>query len=244
MRNRGRREGGGVIGYLFRLAVIAAVLFGGYVVIERAGGVNNVIDRVSAGIAGGVDTVDDRIMGREPPPEPPEELSDERKDYLKALDVQESTPGGYARAKFLSQGYGNADPSGDPCVILRQSALVKHGSGGDCGSPKGPWTDRFTGEKITDAEDVMVASVVPWEKLWAGGGDTATAERRAEMASDPDNIVLTSPDLDRQGRFIDQWVPPHDECGYADGYARVLSEYDLSITAAERAALLDIWGRC
>lgn len=241
MRRGGRREGGGVIGYLFRLAVIAAVLFGGYTLIERSGGFTNAVDKIASGLSGGVDKVDQRIMGDQADPAP--ELSEERQGYLDALKVEDRSAEDYSRAAFLSQGYGNADPSGDPCVILRQSALVRGGSG-DCQNPTGPWTNYFTGEEITEIDGVMVASVVPWEKLWAGGADTATPERRAEMASDPANIILTDPSLDRKGRFIDQWTPDHDECGYADGYARVLSKYELSITEAERSALLDIWGRC
>lgn len=242
MRRRGGRGGGGVFSFLFRLAIIAAVLFGGYVVVERSGGVNNLIDRVSSGIAVGVNEVDGRIMGEGGGNGQPN-ISDERKALLDELPVNPGDPAGFTRAAFLPAGYGTSDPDGT-CTILRQSILVDQGTGDDCANPSGPWIDHFTNQEITNLDDVMVSAVVPWDKLWAGGGNVASSERRSEMASDPENIVLSTESLDRNGRTIDSWVPEHDVCGYADGYAKILSKYNLSITEPEREALLDIWGRC
>lgn len=242
MSRRGGRRGGGLFSFIFRLAIIAAVIFGGYVLVDRAGGINAVLDNVAGSVSEGVDAADRKIMGEGSTSDP--KLSEERQEYLDNLTVSPAGDiAGFTRAKFLPAGYGAADSDG-PCTILRQSILVENGSNEDCSTPAGPWIDHFTDEEISDTEDVMVSALVPWDKLWTAGASDVTDQRRAEMASDRENIVLSSTSLDRNGRSIDQWTPKHDVCGYADGYARILSKNNLSITESERAALLDIWGRC
>lgn len=132
--------------------------------------------------------------------------------------------------------------------VLAAASLipVAHAADG-CTITTGRWTDPWTGQTLTRADQMGVDRVVSLRTAHAAGGHAWAAERRHQFAADPLNLraVADRTRLSRAVRVPNEWQPPLGaaRCTYAQAWITVKHKYGLSATAAERsalAAMLDI----
>ena len=80
------------------------------------------------------------------------------------------------------------------------------------------------------------------------GAQQLSAEQRAELANDPNNLMMVNPSLNRQkgDAGFATWLPPNKEfrCSYAARQIRVKTQYHLWVTAPEKAAMERVLATC
>jgi hypothetical protein len=176
--------------------------------------------------------------------------SDDAHTQLAAL--VERAPGsmrGYSRARFphwSTQGKGGCD--------TRDLVLQRDGSDvvatPPCRIVSGVWNSPYDGATHTDPSDVDIDHVVPLAEAWRSGAAEWDDARREAFANDLNGPgLLTVTDSVNQAKG-DQppnlWKPKNNGywCTYAELWIATKSTWDLSVTSAERSALLDMLDRC
>jgi hypothetical protein len=176
--------------------------------------------------------------------------SDDAHAQLAAL--VERAPGsmrGYSRARFphwSTQGKGGCD--------TRDLALQRDGTDvvvePPCKIVSGVWSSPYDGATHTDPSEVDIDHMVPLAEAWRSGAADWDDDRREAFANDLDGPgLLTVTDNVNQAKG-DQppnlWKPKVTEywCTYAELWIATKSTWDLSVTSAERSALLDMLNRC
>jgi Protein of unknown function (DUF1524) len=155
---------------------------------------------------------------------------------------------GYSRDRFPHWvGQGNGCDTRD--VVLQRDGtgvtVADH-----CAITGGRWTSPYDGMTVTDPEQLDIDHLVPLADAWRTGADRWTDQRRSQFAND-----LTRPQLLAVTRTTNRakgdqdpahWKPPNREfwCVYAKRWVTVKAYWQLSVTAAEKAALLDMMGTC
>ena len=110
----------------------------------------------------------------------------------------------------------------------------------------GPYTGRyFQSTRETDIEHIIALSEAHDSGLCAAG---PTVRRR--FASDPLNLTLAAPAVNRCGSSgkcgfdAAEWQPPMNQCWFADRVVAVKRKYDLTVDRREAAALDRILSAC
>lgn len=102
-------------------------------------------------------------------------------------------------------------------------------------------SDGKVSEKAASA--VQVDHVVALGNAWYSGMDTRSQNERIAYANDPEVLLLVDgpTNVNKSDSDFDQWKPPNQD--YRDVYAfrqiLIKHKYDLSVTPAEKAALMD-----
>ena len=189
-------------------------------------------------------------------PTPPDDArpasgsADDPRIQLAAL--VERKPGsmrGYSRDRFphwSTQAKGGCDTR--DLVLERDGTdvVVKP----PCTIVSGVWHSPYDGATWKDPADVDIDHVVPLAEAWRSGAADWDDDRREAFANDLDGPgLLTVTDNVNQAKG-DQppnlWKPKLTEywCTYATLWINTKSKWDLSVTSAERSALLDMLNRC
>lgn len=136
-------------------------------------------------------------------------------------------------------------------VLIEESAVEPTLSDDGCRVVAGRWLDPFTGVVVTDPSDLDVDHLVPLANAHASGGWAWDRELRRSFANDLDHpealvAVTSSANRSKGSRGPDEWRPPATEfwCEYATGWAEVKLRWELTITEAERVALLELRATC
>lgn len=136
-------------------------------------------------------------------------------------------------------------------VLRRDLTAVR--TSGRCTVVAGTLQDPYTGKTVqfskAHAAAVQVDHVYPLGLAWRHGAAGWPQQRRVQFANDLDLnlIAVDGPTNESKGdKGPGQWLPPRrDEwCDYAERYVRVAAAYDLSITAADRKALITAFITC
>ncbi|PKX96419.1 HNH endonuclease family protein [Aspergillus novofumigatus IBT 16806] len=148
---------------------------------------------------------------------------------------------GYSRDLFphwISQGV----------VLARDgTGIVKDSS---CYPTSGSWYSPYDGATWTQASDVDIDHVVPLANAWRSGASEWTTAQRQAFANDLTNPQLMAvTDNVNQAKSDDgpeAWKPPLTSyyCTYAKMWVRVKYVYDLTITSAEKSALVSMLDTC
>ncbi|KAL4892026.1 hypothetical protein BDV59DRAFT_202925 [Aspergillus ambiguus] len=144
------------------------------------------------------------------------------------------------------------DSQGNSCdtrdmVLIRDGTDVKQGSG--C-SVSGRWYSPYDGETWTDPSDVDIDHVVPLSNAWKSGASDWTTDQREAFANDLENPqLLAVTDNVNQAKGDDgpeDWKPSLTSyhCTYAKMWVKVKSVYKLTITSAEKDALVSMLDTC
>jgi Protein of unknown function (DUF1524) len=151
-----------------------------------------------------------------------------------------------------------ADVDGNGCdqrddVLHRDltAITVRSGTGG-CVVTAGTLDDPYTGTTVrfskARADDVQIDHVVPLAAAWTEGASRWSAERRRAFANDLGNLIATTsgPNESKGDDTADEWTPPNAgfDCAYGRVVVSVKQRYDLSVTAAESAALRRLLATC
>lgn len=173
------------------------------------------------------------------------------------LTVKGRGPGtGYTRGQFMPRGWTDPDRNGCDTRndILRRDLthLTTRGRTG-CVAVSGILRDPYTGRTITwqrgpGSDRVQVDHVVPLKDAWVKGAAAWPAARRERFAQDPLNLLATAAAVNASKGDSDAatWLPPNRaaRCAYVARQAAVKTRYRLTITQAERTAMLRVLAAC
>ncbi|MDO5034631.1 MAG: HNH endonuclease family protein [Actinomycetaceae bacterium] len=125
---------------------------------------------------------------------------------------------------------------------------------GPCIVDAGILSDPFSGQTIyfergeKTSPLVQIDHVVPLSNAWYAGAwqwDLATRER---FANDPQNLLAVSgaANQDKGNLSADQWLPENKDyhCAYVARQIHVKATWGLSVTEAERQAMIDVLADC
>ena len=128
----------------------------------------------------------------------------------------------------------------------------RHGYVGLLQGAVGRLADPYTGAAISfvygGASEVDIDHLVSLSDAWQKGAARWAYAKRVAFANDPLNLQPTDASANRQKSDWDaaSWLPPNTSyrCAYVARQAAVKKKYGVWVTAAERAAMLSILGRC
>lgn len=120
-----------------------------------------------------------------------------------------------------------------------------------CRSTGGQWRSPYDGLVTTNPADLEIDHLVPLADAWRSGAWAWTDERRRAFANDldlPDTLVAVSSHTNRSkgDSTPDEWLPPDpaDRCTYVASWVRVKERWELSVTPAEKATLVQLLAGC
>jgi hypothetical protein len=165
---------------------------------------------------------------------------------LENLEVAEPKPDGYNR-----QDWKHWIDEDDDCQDTRQEVLIAESkvpvtfeTSKKCEVAAGKWICPYTGETFTDPNKLEINHMVPLEEVNASGGSEWEQPRRKAYANSVayrDHLVAvkSSAHLSKGGKTLDKWLPSSKKfiCAYAKAWVRIKTNWKLSITGAEQAAL-------
>lgn len=142
------------------------------------------------------------------------------------------------------------DVDGD-CQNARQEVLVAESvrtvsfSGGEqCRVATGQWIAPFTGVTVDSPRKLDVDHMVPLANAHRSGGHSWTRERKREYANylnEPAHLIAVTASANRAkgSKGPEAWKPPDTGywCQYAKDWANIKSEWQLTVTPGELAAL-------
>jgi hypothetical protein len=155
---------------------------------------------------------------------------------------------GYSRDRFphwIQQG-GGCDTR--EYVLKRDGTAVQANQ--SCHVVSGRWTSAYDNKTVTDPNALDIDHMVPLANAWRSGADSWTDDKRSHFAND-----LTRPQLFAVSASVNrakgdqdpaQWKPPYHGywCKYAQDWIIVKRYWGLTVTAAEKSALVDMLGTC
>ncbi len=164
---------------------------------------------------------------------------------------------GYDRERF---GPAWADVDGNGCdtrndVLARDltDVTVRAGTGGcvvlagTLAEPYRPAVVAFRRGQGT-SEDVQVDHVVALSDAWQKGAQQWTPRVRRAFANDPANLLAVDGELNglKSDGDAATWLPPNRgyRCAYVARQVAVKWDYGLWVTAAERAAMVQVLSGC
>ena len=154
---------------------------------------------------------------------------------------------GYSREKFPHWSSTGSNCDTRDSVLKRDGVKVKLSG---CNVVAGTWTSIYDGDKITDPAKVDVDHVVPLAEAWRSGAASWTTEQRKEFANDLKDPQLVAVSASSNRSKGDQnpstWKPEQTGawCQYAQDWIVVKSQWKLTVTAKEKAALTDMLEKC
>ena len=125
----------------------------------------------------------------------------------------------------------------------RYSPSVENGVVDSLGGVYSPYTGEwFASQTQTDIEHIVARS-----EAHDSGLCVASPERKREFASDPLNLTLASPALNRyqkSDKDAGEWLPESNRCWFANAVVEVKRKYSLTVDVVEAAALERVLRRC
>lgn len=141
---------------------------------------------------------------------------------------------------------GWADDDGD-CQNTRHERLAVLSTGlltlseDGCRVMKGQWSDPYTGESYTSAQNLEVDHLVPLYYAWMRGADRWEAEKQQRFMNDPANLLVVEASVNRTKGAAGplKWLPPAPSfhCEYLLRFVRVIARYNLVHTLEESTAI-------
>jgi hypothetical protein len=156
---------------------------------------------------------------------------------------------GYSRDRFphwRPDGEGSCNVR--DTVLRRDARQVRLSNG--CNVVDGEWLSAYDERVLTDPEQVDIDHMVPLANAWRSGAAKWDDNKRADFANDlsrPELIAVSRTSNRSKGdQDPAQWRPPNRGywCEYAVDWIAVKHHWRLTVTAAEKAALMDMLGTC
>lgn len=203
---------------------------------------------LAAGCAGGP-----LVVGPAPSAAPPVGVAGADPDtagrWVDELVVGEpGSMAGYSRERFphWSTVSGGCDTREE--VLRRDGQDVRVGE--RCEVTSGRWVSPYDGGIWSKSSDVDIDHMVPLAEAWRSGAARWTDAERERFANDLTHhqllAVTDNVNQSKGDQPPDRWRPPVAEfwCTYSIHWIEVKRAYALTVTEPEKAALLDMLGRC
>ena len=154
---------------------------------------------------------------------------------------------GYSRDRFP-----HWRDTGENCDV-RDSVLRRDGTSirlKGCDVVDGRWYSPYDGRTYSDPSDVDIDHLVPLADAWRSGADAWTDDERGDFANDLVRPQLRAVSLSANRAKGDQdpsqWRPLNRDywCEYAQDWVAVKHYWRLTVTPAEKAALIDMLETC
>ncbi|NJC72829.1 HNH endonuclease [Planosporangium thailandense] len=155
---------------------------------------------------------------------------------------------GYSRDRFphwTQQGNGCDTRE---YVLKRDGTSVTTST--SCHATGGKWLSPYDHKTVTDAAKLDIDHVVPLANAWRSGANAWTDDKRSQFANDLTRPQLVAVSLTTNRAKGDQdpsqWKPPYQGywCQYAENWITVKRYWQLTVTTAEKQALVDMLGTC
>ncbi len=95
---------------------------------------------------------------------------------------------------------------------------------------------------------VQIDHVVALSDAWKSGASEWDAAKRYRFGNDPDNLLAVggSVNHDKSDASAAYWLPPNSDfgCAYVARQIEVKAKYGLTVTSAERDAMLGVLHDC
>ncbi|KAK5657181.1 hypothetical protein OQA88_3239 [Cercophora sp. LCS_1] len=169
--------------------------------------------------------------------------------HLASLSVKAfADPGGYNRDLFPHWSTESGTCNTREYVLKRDGTDVITNSA--CVATSGTWVSPYDGKTWKAVSDVDIDHMVPLKNAWASGASKWATTKRGQFANDissPQLWAVTDNLNQAKGdKSPDQWKPPLTSfhCTYAKSWVQVKYNWELSITPAEKAALVSMIDTC
>jgi hypothetical protein len=120
-----------------------------------------------------------------------------------------------------------------------------------CHPVAGSWRSAYDGVATANPDDLEIDHLIPLADAWRSGAAAWTPEKRRTFAndrSDPATLIAVTSHTNRSksDRTPDQWMPPDpsDRCTYVRDWVEVKVRWELTVTPAEKATLVQILSGC
>jgi hypothetical protein len=155
---------------------------------------------------------------------------------------------GYSRDRFphWSQQGNSCDTR--EFVLKRDGRSVQANQ--NCKATSGQWLSRYDNKTVTDAGALDIDHMVPLANAWRSGANSWTDDKRSQFANDITRPQLFAVSLSvnraKGDQDPSQWKPPYRGywCEYAQNWVAVKRHWQLTVTEAEKKALVDMLGTC
>ena len=154
---------------------------------------------------------------------------------------------GYSREKFPHWNSTGSNCDIRDTVLKRDGTKVKVSG---CNVVAGTWVSVYDGDRITDPSKVDIDHVVPLANAWRSGANAWTTDQREEFANDlkdPQLVAVSAASNRSKGdQDPSTWKPEQTDswCQYAQDWIVVKSQWKLTVTGKEKAALTDMLRTC
>lgn len=187
-----------------------------------------------------------------PPPTVPA-VVDEVRQRLVSLTIADPDP---ARGFYDRDSFGGWSDDDADCMSTRHEILVERSavsvtlSTDGCRVETGEWTDPFTGDVLTTADQATIDHQIPLAEAHRSGAwrwDDATKQRCTnDLAPTALNIVGGDVNQSKADKSPDRWLPPLEtaRCSYASAWIDMKARWALTATAPEIDALADALDTC
>lgn len=155
---------------------------------------------------------------------------------------------GYSREHFPHWTQQGGDCDTREVVLKRDGTHVVTGSA--CKVTGGQWLSWYDNKQISDPTTLDIDHMVPLANAWRSGADAWTDDKRSQFANDltrPQLLAVSATTNRAKGdQDPSQWKPPYRGywCQYAQRWIAVKQYWRLTVTEAEKAALVDMLGTC
>ena len=137
-------------------------------------------------------------------------------------------------------------------VLVEESLVpVTFKNNDNCVVVSGSWIDPFTGQTHSHASKIDIDHMVPLKNAHDSGAAWWDAEDKQRFANDmarPETLAAVSASVNRSkgAQGPEAWKPANPEhwCDYARNWTRVKLRWNLTVTAAERDALSEMFALC
>ncbi|NEG95248.1 DUF1524 domain-containing protein [Bifidobacterium sp. SMB2] len=162
----------------------------------------------------------------------------------------------YKRDAF---GFRQYDPDGNGCdsrndVLARDLRNVRYANAERCKVQSGTLDDPYTGRTIdfvrgqATSARVQIDHVVALNNAWKSGADQWNTKKRYEFSNAPYNLLAVDgpANEDKGDADASVWLPPNTayRCDYVARQIGVKAKYGLSVTGAEKRAMLGVLHDC
>jgi hypothetical protein len=119
-----------------------------------------------------------------------------------------------------------------------------------CNVVGGRWFSPYDGRTLTDTSDVDIDHLVPLANAWRSGANEWNDDRRSDFANDltrPElRAVSASANRAKGDQDPSQWRPADSDawCSYARDWIAVKHYWRLTVTTAEKSALIEMLETC
>jgi len=173
-------------------------------------------------------------------------------DRLQVRSTDQPAGAPYRRSAFGDDwDYDPATGCNTRELVLLDESLTDAAPDDRCRPTTGRWRSLYDGVVTDDPADLQIDHVVPLADAWRSGASAWPDERRRAFANDRSSpvtlIAVTGRSNQSKGDSSpDEWLPPSraDWCSYATAWVSVKARWGLSVTPAEKSALVRVLDGC